>query len=207
MILWSGPSTPAHPLARSLCQPKGSCRRCAVRPTAPPPPGVWQLSDEAPLRRSQEQKGWRQTPARGRQPDRLALLHQQVPSCPPRARSSSQTQTLTVLHEINAMTITCMSAGPAGSSRSLPSWGSDCCQHCCQVIARRWPPNDGCGTGAKVAASGRQPWTARPLIRSGRSLTTDDYAKMLPGPFPDDWVGAEGRAIMCDECEKPCTLR
>jgi hypothetical protein len=36
----TGPSTPHTPLARSLCPPKASCRRCAVRLAVPAPSGV-----------------------------------------------------------------------------------------------------------------------------------------------------------------------
>jgi hypothetical protein len=45
-------------------------------------------------------------------------------ACPSRARSSGQTRALTDTHETNAMTITCASAGPAGTHHSLLSSGS-----------------------------------------------------------------------------------
>ena len=41
--------------------------------------------------------------------------------CPYRARSGSQTRVLTVTHETDATTVTCMTPGLAGTSRSLPS--------------------------------------------------------------------------------------
>src|SRR5215472_13589358 len=67
MILCSSPFTPAHPAGAEPLPDQASCRRCAVRLTVPPPPGVWQLSGGHPTAspaKSQEETYGHQRPGK-----------------------------------------------------------------------------------------------------------------------------------------------
>jgi hypothetical protein len=57
------------------------------------------------------------------QPPRGAASSGRRGPCPIRARSKGQTRTLAVTHGADVIVMTCISAGPAEHSRSLPSWG------------------------------------------------------------------------------------
>ena len=93
--------------------------------------------------------------------------------CPLRARSGGKTWALTVNHGTNAATMTCISAGQTGSSRSLPSWCCDLYLRVVTVVSRNRPIVNGasykeaCGFGSASRSAGS---CSPPVSHSCQSL-------------------------------------
>jgi hypothetical protein len=119
--LASGP-TPADPADRSISLLLMGCSSPGTRATLKLAWGLAAGRDGGRCRRCTHYAHGRRPGSLLPAPDQRAPSHQRVRSCPPRARSSGQTRTLAVAHGTDTLRMTCMVAGPAGSSHGLPSW-------------------------------------------------------------------------------------